>query len=56
MKEVAKSCPFHFTGADFYALCTDAMLKAIDRRIQGVDLALGASFLYILFAIRKCTF
>jgi peroxin-6 len=37
LMEIAKQCPFHYTGADFYALCTDAMLKAISRCISKVD-------------------
>ncbi|KAI9101308.1 AAA-domain-containing protein [Phlyctochytrium arcticum] len=37
LRTVAEACPFHYTGADFYALCTDAMLKAILRTIEQVD-------------------
>ena len=29
--------PFTYTGADLYALCSDAMLKAITRQAKGVD-------------------
>ncbi|GMG21838.1 unnamed protein product [Ambrosiozyma monospora] len=32
---IAESCPYNFTGADFYALCSDAMLNAMTR-IAGV--------------------
>jgi peroxin-6 len=28
---IVDKCPFHFTGADFYALCSDSMLKAMTR-------------------------
>lgn len=31
-------CPFTYTGADFYALCSDAMLKAMTRQAAAVDL------------------
>jgi peroxin-6 len=29
--------PFTYTGADFYALCSDAMLKAVTRQATAVD-------------------
>ncbi|KAJ1965749.1 peroxisomal assembly protein [Dipsacomyces acuminosporus] len=35
---VAEKCPFHYTGADFYALCSDALLKAMLRTVDEVDL------------------
>lgn len=34
---VADQCPLTLTGADIYALCTDANLKAISRVISVVD-------------------
>ena len=34
LTEVAKQCPLVFTGADFYALSSDAMLKAMARAIE----------------------
>lgn len=34
---VAKQCPFNYTGADFYALCSDAMLNAMIRTAGIVD-------------------
>lgn len=34
---VAESLPFTFTGADLYALCSDAMLKAVTRSARLVD-------------------
>jgi len=37
LADVAASLPFTFTGADLYALCSDAMLKAITRRATLVD-------------------
>jgi peroxin-6 len=32
---VARECPFNFTGADFYALCADALLKDDSARSEG---------------------
>ncbi|KAI9034131.1 P-loop containing nucleoside triphosphate hydrolase protein [Hyaloraphidium curvatum] len=37
LRKVAEKCPFNYTGADFYALCSDAMLKAMVRKIAEVD-------------------
>ncbi|EJD53405.1 hypothetical protein AURDEDRAFT_53978 [Auricularia subglabra TFB-10046 SS5] len=34
---IAEQCPFNYTGADFYALCSDAMLKAMSRKAQEID-------------------
>ncbi|KAJ2511282.1 peroxisomal assembly protein [Coemansia sp. RSA 1939] len=38
LRNVADQCPFHYTGADFYALCSDALLKAMLRTIDEVDI------------------
>lgn len=37
LRRVAESLPFTYTGADLYALCSDAMLKAITRQANAVD-------------------
>ncbi|KAI8579991.1 hypothetical protein K450DRAFT_240072 [Umbelopsis ramanniana AG] len=37
LARVAEQCPFHYTGADFYALCSDAMLKAMTRVAEGIE-------------------
>lgn len=37
LERVAQRLPFTYTGADFYALCSDAMLKAITRSARLVD-------------------
>ncbi|KAI9280140.1 P-loop containing nucleoside triphosphate hydrolase protein [Umbelopsis sp. AD052] len=37
LARVADQCPFHYTGADFYALCSDAMLKAMTRVAEGIE-------------------
>lgn len=39
---VAASLPFTYTGADLYALCSDAMLKAITRSASAVDAQIQA--------------
>lgn len=41
---VAEQCPFNYTGADFYALCSDAMLKAMSRKAEDVDRTIGVYF------------
>ncbi|KAI0272129.1 AAA-domain-containing protein [Russula aff. rugulosa BPL654] len=42
LMDVAKACPFNFTGADFYALCADALLKAMSRKAQEIDAHIAA--------------
>ena len=37
LRRVAEHLPFTYTGADLYALCSDAMLKAITRKASAVD-------------------
>ncbi|KAJ1995831.1 peroxisomal assembly protein [Coemansia spiralis] len=37
LHEIADQCPFNYTGADFYALCSDALLKAMLRTVNEVD-------------------
>ncbi len=37
LSRVAGRLPFTYTGADLYALCSDAMLKAITRQATAVD-------------------
>lgn len=39
---VAEHLPFTYTGADFYALCSDAMLKAVTRQATLVDTKIKA--------------
>jgi peroxin-6 len=38
---LANACPFNYTGADFYALCSDALLKAMARKAEEVDTKIG---------------
>ncbi|KAB5580721.1 hypothetical protein GE09DRAFT_1083350 [Coniochaeta sp. 2T2.1] len=37
LPRVAQTLPLTYTGADFYALCSDAMLKAVTRQANAVD-------------------
>lgn len=48
LMKIAQSCPFNFTGADFYALCSDSILNSmirlsgeIDDRINKLNKELG---------------
>jgi len=34
---VVEKCPDNLTGADFYALCSDAMLNSIKHRIEELE-------------------
>lgn len=39
---VAQRLPLSYTGADLYALCSDAMLKAVTRQASSVDAAVAS--------------
>ena len=41
LASVARECPLNLTGADFYALCADALLKAMSRTAQEIDARIG---------------
>lgn len=41
LADIANECPFHYTGADFYALCSDAMLNALNRKVAELDSKIG---------------
>ncbi|KAI8853669.1 P-loop containing nucleoside triphosphate hydrolase protein [Chytridium lagenaria] len=47
LREVARQCPLTLTGADMYALCSDAMLKSINRTIAQVEQSLSTSYVYV---------
>ena len=34
LRAIADTCPFTYTGADFYSLCSDALLNAIKESID----------------------
>lgn len=44
LADVAERCPFHYTGADLYALCSDAMLNAMSRKAAEIDARIGGTF------------
>lgn len=39
--QLAKKCGFSYTGADYYALCSDAMLIAMSRKADEVEYKIG---------------
>jgi peroxin-6 len=41
LRHLAEQCPFNYTGADFYALCSDAMLNAMSRKAEGLETKIG---------------
>lgn len=42
LEKLAEDCPPNYTGADFYALCSDAMLNAMSRRAEEVEDRIGS--------------
>ncbi|KAF8270391.1 AAA-domain-containing protein [Lactarius quietus] len=42
LASVARECPLNLTGADFYALCADALLKAMSRTAEEIDARIAA--------------
>ncbi|KAF7295187.1 AAA domain-containing protein [Mycena indigotica] len=41
LQALAEQCPFNYTGADFYALCSDAMLNAMSRKADALEAKLA---------------
>ncbi|RXW18100.1 hypothetical protein EST38_g7753 [Candolleomyces aberdarensis] len=37
LRKVAEQCPYNYTGADLYALCSDAMLNAMSRKAMTLE-------------------
>ncbi|WWC91585.1 uncharacterized protein L201_006531 [Kwoniella dendrophila CBS 6074] len=37
LRDIAEKCEFNFTGADLYALCSDAMLNSMTRTAESID-------------------
>ena len=35
--DIAEKCPMNLTGADLHALCCDAMLNAVRRKIRLIE-------------------
>ena len=46
LENVASECSLNLTGADFYALCADALLKAMSRTAQEIDARIGMCFAF----------
>ncbi|KAI9883760.1 MAG: ectonucleotide pyrophosphatase phosphodiesterase [Watsoniomyces obsoletus] len=42
LARVAETLPFTYSGADIYALCSDAMLKAVTRRVSALEAKIEA--------------
>jgi len=42
LNDLVERCPFNFTGADFYALCSGAMANALQRRVKEIQVMLDA--------------
>ncbi len=43
LSRVAETLPFTYSGADIYALCSDAMLKAVTRRVSALEAKIEAT-------------
>ncbi|KAJ6611778.1 P-loop containing nucleoside triphosphate hydrolase protein [Mycena sp. CBHHK59/15] len=41
LARLAEQCPFNYTGADFYALCSDAILNAMSRTAEALEAKLA---------------
>lgn len=55
LRLVAERCPFNYTGADFYALCADALLKAMSRKAQEIDEEIGTRvYIHSLYLSNTC--
>ena len=50
LARIAEQCPFHYTGADFYALCADALLKAMSRKAEELEATIGE---FLLLSLRR---
>ncbi len=37
MEALVEKCPYNLTGADYYALCSDALLVAITEKIEELE-------------------
>ncbi|XP_040002914.1 peroxisome assembly factor 2 isoform X2 [Xiphias gladius] len=51
LREVVDRCPAHVTGADLYALCSDAMTAAIKRKISLIDDGLDSEDSSVLLSV-----
>lgn len=46
LRQLAERCPFNYTGADFYALCADAMLNAMSRKAEALEQKIGSCLVF----------
>uniref|UniRef100_A0A3B4WU00 Peroxisomal ATPase PEX6 n=1 Tax=Seriola lalandi dorsalis TaxID=1841481 RepID=A0A3B4WU00_SERLL len=51
LQDVVDRCPVHVTGADLYALCSDAMTAAIKRKISLIDEGLDSEDSPVLLSV-----
>uniref|UniRef100_UPI0037E78E2B peroxisomal ATPase PEX6 isoform X2 n=1 Tax=Semicossyphus pulcher TaxID=241346 RepID=UPI0037E78E2B len=51
LQEVVDRCPAHMTGADLYALCSDAMTAAIKRKISLIEEGLDSEDSPVLLSV-----
>lgn len=51
LEAVAEQCPMTLTGADFYALCSDAMLNAVKRKIDELEAGQCIMLIQVLLEI-----
>ena len=54
LDEFVTQCPSNLTGADFYALCSDAMLHSVKRRIHSLEAGKVGFIVCFLVCFEKC--
>ncbi|KAG7452765.1 AAA-domain-containing protein [Guyanagaster necrorhizus] len=50
LSALAERCPFNLTGADFYAVCSDALLNAMTRKAEELEETIGLFLVSANFA------
>ncbi|OQS07365.1 peroxisome assembly factor [Thraustotheca clavata] len=55
LEKILASCPLHFTGADFYALCSIALANAIKDRVLQLDAYIQSTNLEDCYSARPLT-
>lgn len=56
LEEVLSHCPAHLTGADLYALCSDAMMAAIKRKVALIEDGEETVGLFVVSCLRVVRF
>ena len=54
LDEFVTQCPSNLTGADFYALCSDAMLHSVKRRIHSLEAGKVGFIVCVLVCFENC--